>query len=74
MASFTKKSSHNVEFAKGGNTPMFGEQAAGDQKAGVTEHAIGGGAPGAKYAEGGRGKMFSYAGSQPAQAGKTSAR
>lgn len=74
MADFVKKSSHNVEFAKGGNTPMFGEQAAGGQKAGVTEHDVGGGAPGAKFAEGGRGKMFGYSGSQPAQAGKTSAR
>lgn len=70
----TNEKSHNVEFAKGGNTHMFGAQAAGKQKAGVTEHDAEGGAPGAKYAEGGKGKMFGYTGSLPAQAGKTSAR
>ena len=65
---------HNVDFAKGGKTKMFGEQAAGEQKAGVTEHDVSGGAPGAEFAKGGSGKMFGYAGSQPAEAGKTSAR
>jgi hypothetical protein len=74
MAAFTKKSEHNVTFAKGGNTPMFGEQAAGSQKPGETSHDVGGGAPGAKFADGGKGKMFGYAGSQPARAGITSAR
>ncbi len=74
MAAFTKKSEHNVTFAKGGNTPMFGEQAAGEQKPGETSHDVAGGAPGAKFASGGSTKMFGYSGSQPAQAGKTSAR
>ena len=74
MAAFTKKSAHNVEFAKGGKTHMFGEQAAGEQKAGVTEHDAEGGVPGDKFACGGKTKMFGYAGAQPAQAGKTSAR
>lgn len=74
MANFTKKTEHNVEFAKGGDTPMFGEQAAGEQEAGVTEHDVEGGAPGAKFASGGSNKMFGYAGSQPARAGITGAR
>lgn len=74
MANFTKKTEHNVEFAKGGDTPMFGEQAAGEQAAGVTEHDAAGGAPGDKYACGGTTKMFGYAGSQPARAGITGAR
>ncbi len=73
MAAFTKKSAHNVEFAKGGNTPMFGPQKSGEQAAGVTEHDVTSGG-GDKYACGGKTKMFGYAGSQPAQAGKTSAR
>lgn len=72
-AEATEKS-HDVEFAKGGNTPMFGEQAAGEQKPGVTEHDVGGGAPGAEFASGGKGKMFGYNPSQPARAGITSAR
>lgn len=66
--------SHNVDFAKGGKTKMFGEQSAGEQKEGVTEHDVSGGAPGAEFAKGGSGKMFGYTGSQPATAGKTSAR
>jgi hypothetical protein len=71
-AEATEKS-HNVEFAKGGKTKMFGEQAAGDQTPGHTEKDPTS-APGSKFAEGGKGKMFGYAGSQPAEAGKTSAR
>lgn len=70
----TNEKSHNVEFAKGGKTKMFGPQAAGEQKPGETEHDVEGGAPGAKYAEGGKNKMFGYTGSLPAEAGKTSAR
>ncbi len=73
MAAFTKKSEHNVTFAKGGDNHMFGPQKAGEQAAGVTEHDAGAGS-GDKFAKGGSGKMFGYAGSQPAQAGKTSAR
>jgi len=70
----TNEKSHNVEFAKGGKTKMFGKQAAGPQKPADTAHDVTGGAPGDKYACGGSTKMFGFAGSQPAQAGKTSAR
>jgi hypothetical protein len=73
MANFTKKSEHNVEFAKGGKTHMFGEQAADPQKPATTSPTESP-APGAKFASGGSHKMFGYAGSQPAEAGKTSAR
>ncbi len=81
MAAFQKKSSHNVEFAKGGNTPMFGKgdhtttapsEQAGSQEPGGTAHDPKG--SDGKFATGGSGKMFGYAASQPAQAGKTSAR
>jgi len=66
---------HNVEFAKGGKTHMFGKQAAEPQEAGTTrDHSSTDAAPGAKFAQGGSHKMFPFAGSQPAQAGKTSAR
>ena len=72
--------SHDVQFAKGGNTPMFGhgpkgpsKLAAGEQAPGGTAHDNSGGA-GDKYACGGSTKMFGFTGSQPAQAGKTSAR
>lgn len=69
-----EKSEHNQQFAVGGNTPMFGPQAAGPQKPATTAHDTKGGTPGAKFAEGGSTKMHGFAGSQPAQAGKTSAR
>lgn len=72
MASFTKKTEKNADFAKGGNTHMFGPQKAGKQASGVTEHDVNG--DGGKFASGGKTSMFGYAGSQPAQAGKTSAR
>jgi len=65
---------HDVQFAKGGNTAMFGEQAAGSQKAGGTAHNVSGGAPGAEFAKGGSTKMFGYQGSVPARDGITSAR
>jgi len=73
MAAFTKKTESNVEFAKGGKTHMFGEQAAGPQAAGTTDKGSGS-APGDKFAKGGSGKMFGYSGAMPAQAGITSAR
>lgn len=69
-----EKSEHNVEFARGGNQHMFGPQAAGPQQPATTAHDVSGGAPGADFAKGGGGKMFGYAGSVPATAGKTSAR
>ena len=65
---------HDVEFAQGGDTPMFGEQAAGSQKPATTAHDVTGGAPGPTFAKGGSGKMFGYAPSELAKAGITSAR
>lgn len=74
-AKVRKENSHNVEFAKGGNTHMAPEQAAEDQTPGGTrDKSMTDSAPGDKFASGGSGKMFGYAGSQPVQAGKTSAR
>lgn len=80
MDANSKEKSHNVEFAKGGNTPMFGhgpvtpsQLQAGDQAPGGTAHKNEGGG-GDKFATGGRGKMFGFAASQPAKAGITSAR
>ncbi len=67
------ESSHNVEFAKGGNTKMFGEQQAGEVKAAQTGKPNQTG-KGAEFAKGGSGKMFGFAGAQPAQSGITSAR
>lgn len=66
------ENAHNVEFAKGGNTHMFGPQKAGEQKEGETAHDVSDG--GGKFASGGKGKMFGYTGSLPAKAGITSAR
>lgn len=72
MAGFTKKTEKNVEFAKGGNTPMFGPQAAGEQASGETAHDTSDN--GGKFATGGSNKMFGYAPSETAKAGITSAR
>lgn len=74
-AKVKKETSHSAEFAKGGNTPMFGEQAAEPMKPGITRDATSqDGAPGEKFAKGGSGKMFGFAGAQSARAGITSAR
>ena len=80
MANFQKKAQKNVEFAKGGTTPMLGGHGpgvagglgAGPQADGGTAHDTEG--DGGKFAKGGSTKMFGYAGAQPAEAGKTSAR
>jgi len=75
-AEATEKS-HDVEFAKGGNTPMFGEQEAGSRKGEDKSPSTGkpdSSGPGEKFAEGGKNKMFGFAGSQPARSGITSAR
>jgi hypothetical protein len=72
-AKVTKETSHDVQFAKGGNTHMFGAQKAGEQAPGETAHDAGAGS-GDKFASGGKGKMFGFAGSQPARSGITSAR
>jgi hypothetical protein len=73
MAGFTKKTETNTEFAKGGKTHMFGEQAAADMPSGTTDKGDKGG-PGDKFAKGGSGKMFGYSGAVPARSGITSAR
>ncbi len=71
-AEATEKS-HNVEFAKGGDTPMFGEQQANPDKPGQTgKEDVGG--KGAEYAKGGSTKMFGFSGALPARSGITSAR
>lgn len=68
---------HNVEFAKGGDTHMFGEQVAGE-RTGADKSASTGkpdsSGPGAEFAKGGSGKMFGFSGSLPARDGITSAR
>jgi hypothetical protein len=78
-----KQTEHNTTFAKGGNTPMFGKgdrtvtaplEQAGHKDAGTTDQGSHDGGTGDKFAKGGTNKMFGYAGSQPAEAGKTSAR
>lgn len=67
------ESTHNVEFAKGGNTKMFGEQQAGEVKPAQTGKPNQTG-KGAEYAKGGTTKMFGFSGAQPAQSGITSPR
>jgi hypothetical protein len=67
---------HNVEFAKGGNTPMFGEQEAGSRKGPDKSPSTGkpdSSGPGEKFAAGGSNKMFGYNPSKPATSGITSA-
>jgi hypothetical protein len=68
-----QESEHDVTFAEGGDTHMFGKQAAGPDKPGNTGKDPTG-APGAKYAEGGKGKMFGFHGAEAQQPGRTSAR
>ena len=69
----TKEAQHNVTFAEGGDTHMFGKQAAGPDKPGNTGKDTSG-APGPKYAAGGSGKMFGFSPSQAAKSGQTGAR
>lgn len=77
-----KQTEKNVEFAKGGNTPMFGHgdrtttaphDAANPKKPGDTDQADNAGGS-SKFAAGGTNKMFGYAPSEPARGGITSAR
>jgi membrane protein involved in colicin uptake len=82
---FQKKTEKKADFAKGGNTPMFGK---GDRTTTAPKdgaHSMGSGTtdPGAtgsgagtsdKFAKGGSGKMFGYEGAVPATAGQTGAR
>lgn len=73
MANIKKETTKNAKFAEGGNTHMFGPQKAGQQASGETAHDAGK-YSGDKFACGGSGKMFGFAGSQPAKSGITSAR
>jgi hypothetical protein len=71
------ETSHDVTFAKGGSTHMFGEQVAGERTGGDKSPSTGkpdSSGPGAEFAKGGSGKMFGFAGSMPARDGITSAR
>lgn len=77
-----KEGGRDFQFAKGGDTPMFGkgdrtvtapQEQAGEAKAGETGKNAGPGA-GDKYACGGSTKMFGFSPSMPARAGVTSAR
>ena len=68
-----KEGQRDVEFAEGGDTPMFGQQGADPQQEAQTSQDDAKG-PGAKFAAGGSNKMFGYNPSVPATAGKTSAR
>lgn len=77
MAKFTEKQSHNVDFAEGGDKHMFGKQVAGPRDGSDKSASTGkpdSSGPGEKFAKGGSGKMFGFAGSEPAKAGITSAR
>lgn len=67
------ETSHDVTFAKGGDTHMFGEQQAGEQSPAQTGKN-GDKGKGAEFAKGGSGKMFGFQGSLPARDGITSAR
>jgi hypothetical protein len=73
MAKIKNEREHNVQFAKGGNTSMFGPQQAEPMKSGQTGDP-GAGGKGAEFAKGGSNKMFGFSGSQPAQSGITSSR
>lgn len=77
-----KETTKNVEFAKGGNTPMFGKgdrtvtapgEQAGEAKSAVTGKEVQGHSAD-KYAAGGSTKMFGYSPSVPATGGITGPR
>lgn len=64
---------HDVTFAKGGSTPMFGEQQANPDKSGQTgKEDVNG--KGAEYAAGGKTPMYGFTGALPAREGITGAR
>jgi hypothetical protein len=72
----------NVDFAKGGDTHMFGSgdhtktasgEQAGEQTPGQTAKDNAGGS-GDKFAKGGSGKMFGFTGALPATEGISAAR
>jgi hypothetical protein len=81
------ETSHDVQFAKGGTTKMFGVQDSEEQEPGGTAHKTSKGDKGAstsgygdesvqgdKFASGGKTKMFGFSGALPARDGITSAR
>lgn len=68
-----KEGQKDVDFAEGGDTPMFGKMQAEPQESAQTSQEDKAG-PGAKFAAGGSNKMFGFNPSQPAKAGITSAR
>jgi len=75
-AQATEKS-HDVTFAKGGNTKMFGEQEAGSRTGSDKSPSTGkpdSSGPGEDFAKGGNTKMFGFSGALPARDGITSAR
>ena len=75
-AGSSTEKTHNVEFAKGGDTPMFGEQEAGSRKGEDKSPSTGkpdSSGPGEKFAAGGSGKMFGFNPAKLATAGITSA-
>jgi hypothetical protein len=75
-ASATEKT-HNVDFAEGGKTHMFGEQEAGSRTGPDKSPSTGkpdSSGPGEKFASGGSTKMFSFHGATPAVAGITAPR
>lgn len=65
--------SHSADFAKGGNTKMFGPQQAEPMKSGQTGDP-GATGKGAEFAKGGSSKMFGFSGALPATSGITSPR
>lgn len=69
MAKGKEFSNKKADFAKGGNTPMFGAQKAGPEQPGNTAHATKG--DGGKFASGGSTKMFGFRPAGPAKAGQT---
>ena len=80
MAKSKVEKSSNVTFAKGGTTPMFGQQAAESETAnGSAGHTADPSGSDSNVhsnagAAGGKTKMFGYTASQTAKAGITSAR
>ena len=64
MAKSKVKSTRGGFGAKAGGGKMFGKQAAGPQKSGVSAGKSG---DGGKWAKGGSGKMFGFTGSKPAK-------
>lgn len=71
-AKVKKESTHNVEFAKGGDQHMFPQQAADRMEPGTTRDKTAKDDLGQKFAEGGKGKMFGFQPSNTQTAGRTS--